>query len=306
MCGSFLWSSGGPNQTKWTENRKQQWSTSSPRSSRIRRRSSPSTTAGSACRRPPSSAPACATPTPASAIVKNRLTLRAADEAGTDGIKDFLSGPTALALVKGDAALAAKTLNRLGSEWELLSYKGGLMDGEALDPDSFTAIARLPGRDALNAQLAGIVASPITGLVRGLGSMIQGLALQLGQIAEQGLVTGEAPAEAPAEEEKPSQEEAPKEDGAPAAAADTEGSGDEAGDGEDAPSDGEAEAPETPEETAAEQPDPDPEPTESPEESSEEQAPEGEDAGQDEPAETGEGDADIGEDRRRKKDFRRL
>ena len=48
-------------------------------------------------------------------IVKNRLTLRAADEAGTDGLKDFLSGPTALALVKGDAALAAKTINRLGS-----------------------------------------------------------------------------------------------------------------------------------------------------------------------------------------------
>src|SRR5215216_4980408 len=125
-------------------------------------------------------------------IVKNRLTLRAADAAGTDGLKEHLRGPTALALVKGDAALAAKTIRRLGSEWELLSYKGGLMDGEALDPDSFTAIARLPGREALNAQLAGVVASPITGLVRGLGSMIQGLALQLGQIAEQGLVSGEA------------------------------------------------------------------------------------------------------------------
>jgi large subunit ribosomal protein L10 len=189
-------------------------------------------------------------------IVKNRLTLRAADEAGTDGLKDFLSGPTALALVKGDAALAAKTLNRLGSEWELLEYKGGLMDGEALDPDSFTAIAKLPGRDALNAQLAGIVASPLTGLVRGLGSMIQGLALQLGQIAEQGLVTGEAPAEAPAEEEAPVEEEAP----------------------------------------AAEESPPDPEPAESPEETSEEQAPEGEDAAQDDPAETGEGDQDIGEE----------
>jgi large subunit ribosomal protein L10 len=151
-------------------------------------------------------------------IVKNRLTLRAADEAGTDGLKDFLSGPTALALVKGDAALAAKTINRLGSEWELLEYKGGMMDGEALDGDSFVAIARLPGRDALNAQLAGIVASPLTGLVRGLGSMIQGLALQLGQIAEQGLVTGEAPPEeeAPADPEpaespeETSEEEAPE------------------------------------------------------------------------------------------------
>jgi large subunit ribosomal protein L10 len=143
-------------------------------------------------------------------VVKNRLTLRAADEAGTESLKDYLEGPTALTFVNGDAALAAKTIFRLGSEWELLEYKGGLMDGEALDADSFVAIARLPGRDQLNAQFAGIVASPLTGLVRGLGSMIQGLALQLGQIAEQGLVTGEEPAaeEKPADEE-PKAEETP-------------------------------------------------------------------------------------------------
>jgi large subunit ribosomal protein L10 len=158
-------------------------------------------------------------------IVKNRLTLRAADAAGTEQLKGHLTGPTALALVKGDAALAAKTLSRLGSEWELLDYKGGLMDGEELDPDSFKAIARLPGREALNAQIAGVVASPLTGLVRGLGSMIQGLALQLGQIAEQGLVTGESPTETP------------KEDAAPAAAADEEASADEDGGGEEAASD---------------------------------------------------------------------
>jgi large subunit ribosomal protein L10 len=139
-------------------------------------------------------------------VVKNRLTLRAADGAGTETIKEHLEGPTALAFVKGDAALAAKTIFRLGSEWEVLEYKGGIMDGEALDADSFKAIARLPGREALNAQAAGLIASPLTGLVRGLGSMVQGLALQLGQIAEQGLVSGEAPAE---EEETPAEEEAP-------------------------------------------------------------------------------------------------
>jgi large subunit ribosomal protein L10 len=139
------------------------------------------------------------------------LTLRAADQAGTETLKEYLEGPTALTFVDGDAALAAKTLDRLGSEWELLEFKGGLMDGESLDPDSFRAIARLPGREQLNAQFAGIVASPLTGLVRGLGSMIQGLALQLGQIAEQGLVSGEAPPEA--------------EDGAPAAEDASSGSG---------------------------------------------------------------------------------
>ncbi len=199
-------------------------------------------------------------------IVKNRLTLRAADAAGTDGLKAHLSGPTALALVKGDAALAAKTLRRLGTEWELLEYKGGLMDGEALDPDTFTAIARLPGREALNAQLAGTVASPITGLVRGLGSMVQGLALQLGQIAEQGLVSGEAPAEeGPRKLKRPQTRRSPKI-------------------------------------LVMRPPKPrtlllmmTPSPP-SPGGELEEEAPEGEDAGQEEPAETTEGDADIGEE----------
>ncbi len=145
-------------------------------------------------------------------IVKNRLTLRAAEAAGTEPLKDHLIGPTALALVKGDPALAAKTLSRLGSEWEVLDYKGGLMDGEELDPDSFKAIARLPGREALNAQLAGVVASPVTGLVRGLGSMIQGLAIQLGQIAEQGLISGGAEESAPDPEPTESPEETSKEE----------------------------------------------------------------------------------------------
>jgi large subunit ribosomal protein L10 len=163
-------------------------------------------------------------------VVKNRLTLRAADAAGTDSLKEHLEGPTALTFVKGDAALAAKTIFRLGSEWQLLAYKGGLMDGASLDPDSFTAIARLPGRDQLNAQFAGMVASPLTGLVRGLGSMVQGLALQLGQIAEKGLVSDEAPS---GEESAPD----PEPSGSP-----EERSEEQAPEGEDA---GQGEAPET-------------------------------------------------------------
>jgi large subunit ribosomal protein L10 len=152
-------------------------------------------------------------------VVKNRLTLLAAEKAGTETIKEHLEGPTAIAFVKGDPALAAKTIFRLGREWEILEYKGGLMDGEVLDPETFGEIARLPGREQMNAQFAGIVASPLTGLVRGLGSMVQGLALQLQAMADQGLVTGEALAEEPvAEDPKPeeSPEEAPSEEEAPA------------------------------------------------------------------------------------------
>ena len=115
---------------------------------------------------------ACARPTPASASSRTASPCGPPTRRAPTAIKDFLDGPTALTLVEGDVALAAKTISELGGEWELLAYKGGIMDGEVLEPDQFTAIARCPDATQLNAQFAGIVASPLTGLVRGLGSMI--------------------------------------------------------------------------------------------------------------------------------------
>jgi large subunit ribosomal protein L10 len=128
-------------------------------------------------------------------IVKNRLTKRAAEQVGEDRLAEFLQGPTALAFVRGDTAQAAKAISTFNKEHEVLTFKGGFMGDLGLDEEKFKSIARLPAREVLDGQLAGVVASPLTGLVRGLGSMIQGLALQLGQIADKGLVTGEAPAE---------------------------------------------------------------------------------------------------------------
>jgi large subunit ribosomal protein L10 len=137
-------------------------------------------------------------------IVKNRLTKIAADKAGEDRLAELLTGPTALTFVRGDTAQAAKAISSFNKEHGVLTFKGGFMDGIGLDEERFKAIAKLPAREVLIGQFAGVVASPLTGLARGLGSMIQGLALQLGQIAEQGLVSGEAPAEAdePKAEEK--------------------------------------------------------------------------------------------------------
>ncbi len=148
-------------------------------------------------------------------IVKNRLTKLAAEKAGEDRLAELLQGPTALTFVRGDTAQAAKAITTFNKEHEVLTYKGGFMDATSLDESAFKAIAKLPSREVLNGQLAGVVASPLTGLVRGLGSMIQGLALQLGQIAEKELVTGEAPAAAPAEE-APVAEAAPAEEAEPA------------------------------------------------------------------------------------------
>ncbi len=118
-------------------------------------------------------------------IVKNRLTKLAADKAGEDRLAELLQGPTALAFVRGDTAQAAKAISTFNKEHEVLAYKGGFMGETSLDADGFKAIARLPGREVLIGQFAGIVASPLTGLVRGLGSMVSGLASQLQQLQTQ-------------------------------------------------------------------------------------------------------------------------
>lgn len=130
-------------------------------------------------------------------VVKNSLSERAADQAGTEALKPMLQGPTALTLVNGDAAVAAKALNDAARTLGLLEFKGGLLGGSTLTADDVRSIARLPSRDALNAQLVGTIAAPLSGLVRTLNQLIVGIAIQLGQIAEKGLVSGEAP---PAEE----------------------------------------------------------------------------------------------------------
>ena len=185
-------------------------------------------------------------------VVKNTLTERAADKAGAESLKEFLEGPTAFTFVvaDGDVALAAKALATFRRETDLLSFKGGVMGGDPLSAEQLEALSRLPARDVLHGQLVGMIASPITGLVRTLNALISGLAIQLGQIAEQGLVGGEAPAaeEAPAPKEATAEEPAPEEAPAegteePAADAAEEPAADAAGDESettDAPSEGDA------------------------------------------------------------------
>jgi large subunit ribosomal protein L10 len=192
-------------------------------------------------------------------VVKNTLTERAADKAGAEDLKAFLDGPTAFTFVRGDAALAAKALATFRKENELLEFKGGYMDGGSLSADDVLAISKLPSREALHGQLVGVLAYPIGGLARTLNQLIQGLAVQLGQIAEKGLVGGDAPApeaEAPAEDApapEASSEDAPGEQDdtteeaeAPAAEAeqnDEASAGDSAADADqpDQPSEGDVE-----------------------------------------------------------------
>jgi large subunit ribosomal protein L10 len=114
------------------------------------------------------------------AVVKNSLTERAADKAGAEALKAVLEGPS-------DAQRVTA----------VLAFKGGLMDGQAVSSDEIRAIAKLPSREVLYAQLVGTVAAPLNGLARTLNALISGVAVALGQIRDQGLVGGSA---APAED----------------------------------------------------------------------------------------------------------
>ena len=160
-------------------------------------------------------------------VVKNTLTERAADQAGSPGLKSLLAGPTALTFVRGDAAVAAKALAGFRRETQLVEFKGGTLNGDTLTVDQVESIARLPSREVLQGQFVGVLASPITGLVRGLSGLISGLAVALGEIQERGLVGGgatapaaEAPTDAPSGpgDEAPGGSEAPEETSTPSEA----------------------------------------------------------------------------------------
>jgi large subunit ribosomal protein L10 len=151
-------------------------------------------------------------------VVKNSLTERAADETGAESLKAYLEGPTALTFVRGDVAVAAKAIADFARTTQLLPFKGGLMDGDVLDVEQLRSLSRLPSREVLYGQLVGVVASPVSGLVRTLNALISGLAVALGGVREK-KESGEIPAgEAPAQAEAPAAEPAAEAE-APAAEA---------------------------------------------------------------------------------------
>ena len=83
---------------------------------------------------------------------------------------------------------------RRSTQNTLLEFKGGWMGGQALTPEDVDAIAQLPAKEVLIGRLVGMIASPLTGLATALNNLPAGLARQLQQIVDQGLLGGDAPA----------------------------------------------------------------------------------------------------------------
>jgi large subunit ribosomal protein L10 len=138
-------------------------------------------------------------------IYKNTLVRLAAKEAGLD-IEDLLSGPVAIAFVgekadgsPGDAAGVAKALKDFAKDNDALILKGGVLDDKLLTVDEIKALADLPPRDVLLAQLAGAFQAPMAKMAGLLQALPQNFAYAL-----QALIDDGGGSEAPAAAAEPS------------------------------------------------------------------------------------------------------
>ena len=95
-------------------------------------------------------------------VTKNTLTKLAAEAAGLTGLESLLSGPTAVAFVKGDPVEAAKGLRDFGRANPALVVKGGVLDGKTLSTDEIRKLADLESREVLLAKLAGAMKASLT------------------------------------------------------------------------------------------------------------------------------------------------
>ena len=101
------------------------------------------------------------------AVVKNTLTRRAAEAAGTDTLLALLEGPTAIAFLEseGDPVAVAKALVDAARETRVLEVRGGLLEGRPVEPGEIESLAKLPPVDILRGQVLGAVTAPLTGIV---------------------------------------------------------------------------------------------------------------------------------------------
>ena len=98
-------------------------------------------------------------------VVKNRLAKLAIGTSELQTLGAELKGPTGLILGKGDPVSVAKAVHTFARTNQALVIKVGFVDGQKLEPNGLKALADLPSREALRAQLVGALSGPLAQLV---------------------------------------------------------------------------------------------------------------------------------------------
>ncbi len=118
-------------------------------------------------------------------VAKNRLLKIAAVEAGRAELTPMLSGPTAVASTTGDEiALAKALLEAFRPYSKVVSLRGGLLGGVAVDAAALQRLATLPSREVLLGRLAGAMVAPIAGMAGVLAGNLRNLVGVLHAVAD--------------------------------------------------------------------------------------------------------------------------
>lgn len=124
-------------------------------------------------------------------VFKNTLARRAAEEAGVPELLGLLEGPTAIAFVNGDAAIAAKTLREFSKASPALVVKGGLLGSAVLSAGDVEALADLPPREVLLARMAGGFQAPLVKAARVFGALQHKMAYAVKALLDKRVAAGE-------------------------------------------------------------------------------------------------------------------
>jgi large subunit ribosomal protein L10 len=148
-------------------------------------------------------------------VVKNTLTRRAAEAAGTEALLTLLDGPSAIAFLEadGDMVAAAKALADSARETNVLEIRGGIMQGRTVTAAEVESLAKLPPAEVLRGQVLGAIVAPLTALAGLLNAPLQNLVGLIDARVEQlgGAEAEDAPEPEPEAEAAPA-EEAPTEE----------------------------------------------------------------------------------------------
>jgi len=118
-------------------------------------------------------------------VFKNTLTEFALKNAGYADMAEEIGGPNAVLFSKQDLVAPAKTIYDFIKQYKKLEVKLGIVEGQKVNADKIKALADLPPREVLLAQMLGTMQAPITSVVYVLNANLTGLVRSLDQVREQ-------------------------------------------------------------------------------------------------------------------------
>lgn len=118
-------------------------------------------------------------------VLKNSLISLAAQEIGIEGLEVYLEGPTAVAFAKEDPVAPAKILMKYTRQFKALELKGGVVEGKTADLEAIKALAELPSREELLAQVLRGMQAPLSGFASVLSGTLRNFVYVLEEVRKQ-------------------------------------------------------------------------------------------------------------------------